>query len=217
MEKSLLKVEIKYEHDVVLARQRARQIAELLGFESQDQVRIATAVSELARNAFRYAGGGRVKFSLSDDKSQTMHISVSDTGKGIKQLGKVLSGTYESDTGMGLGLIGVRRLMDVFDIRSDAKGTQVIIGKQLPRNAKNISTKDIAHISDVLAAQVSHDPFHEMQRQNQELLTTLEEVQKQRTTLTELNQELEETNRGVVALYAELDGARRLFETRLGN
>lgn len=205
MDKPLLKVEIEYEHDVVLARQRARQIAELLGFESQDQVRIATAVSELARNAFRYADGGKVRFSLTNDKPQNLRIDVIDNGKGIPHLDKVLKGTYESNTGMGLGLIGVQRLMDDFDIRSSKDGTAVKISKKLPRNSQPISNQQIANVADALATQISNDPFHEMQRQNQELLATLDEVQKQRAVLAELNQELEETNRGVVALYAELD------------
>ena len=56
----LLRADIRYEQDVVLVRQRARHIAMLLGFDSQDQTRIATSVSEIARNAFEYAGGGRV-------------------------------------------------------------------------------------------------------------------------------------------------------------
>ena len=64
MSKALLTVAIKYEQDVVVARQRARQIAGLLGFDGQDQTRIATAVSEIARNAFRYAGAGKVEFML---------------------------------------------------------------------------------------------------------------------------------------------------------
>ena len=59
-------MEIRLEHDVVLVRQRARQIAGLLGFESQDQTRIATAVSEIARNAFQYAGGGKVEFLVEE-------------------------------------------------------------------------------------------------------------------------------------------------------
>src|SRR5688572_33215607 len=60
----ILTTEIRYEHDVVLARQRVREVARLLGFETQDQTRIATAVSELARNAFQYAGAGRVDVLL---------------------------------------------------------------------------------------------------------------------------------------------------------
>ena len=53
------------------ARQRARQIAGLLGFEAQDQTRIATAVSEIARNAFRYAGGGEVEFALEGERRRS--------------------------------------------------------------------------------------------------------------------------------------------------
>ena len=58
----IINVEIRYEHDVVLSRQRARQIAELLGFDRLEQVQIATAVSEIARNAFQYAQRGKVEF-----------------------------------------------------------------------------------------------------------------------------------------------------------
>ena len=61
---ALLSLSIRYEQDVVLARQRARRLAELLGCDGQDQTRIATAVSEIARNAFTYAGGGKVEFQL---------------------------------------------------------------------------------------------------------------------------------------------------------
>ena len=60
----ILTLEIRYEQDVVMARGRTRQIAELLGFDTQAQTRIATAVSEISRNAFQYAGGGKVIFSL---------------------------------------------------------------------------------------------------------------------------------------------------------
>ena len=60
----IVSVPIENEGDVVAVRQRAHRIAELLGFERQDQTRIATAVSELARNAFSYAGGGRAEFAL---------------------------------------------------------------------------------------------------------------------------------------------------------
>ena len=58
----LFSIPVESEEDVVLARQRARQVASSLSFDSQDQIRIATAVSEIARNAYSYAGGGRVDF-----------------------------------------------------------------------------------------------------------------------------------------------------------
>ena len=63
----ILSVNIRSEHDTVAARQRARQIARQLGFEPQDQTRISTAVSEIARNAFRYAGGGWAEFWVRDE------------------------------------------------------------------------------------------------------------------------------------------------------
>jgi anti-sigma regulatory factor (Ser/Thr protein kinase) len=62
----LLTVRVRYEQDIVSARQRARQIGALAGFDAQHQTRIATAVSEIARNAFRYAGGGWVEFALDE-------------------------------------------------------------------------------------------------------------------------------------------------------
>jgi anti-sigma regulatory factor (Ser/Thr protein kinase) len=64
--KALLTLALRYEHDVVSARKRARQISALLNFGGQDQTRIATAVSEVARNAFEYAGGGKVEFAVDD-------------------------------------------------------------------------------------------------------------------------------------------------------
>ena len=69
---SIVTLPIDTESDVVAVRQRARRIAELLGFERQDQTRIATAVSEIARNAFGYAGGGRAEFMI--DPAETPQL-----------------------------------------------------------------------------------------------------------------------------------------------
>src|SRR5690349_20514541 len=99
----ILTINVRDERDVVLARQRARQVAGLLGFDSQDQTRIATAVSEIARNAHMYAGGGRAEIRLEGATSpQVLEIKVADQGPGISDLEHVLSGRYESRTGMGL-------------------------------------------------------------------------------------------------------------------
>ena len=82
----VLSVEIRYEQDVVLARKRARQIAQRLGYEQQDQIRIATAVSEVARNAFQYAAGGRAAFALEEGNPGRLAIRISDKGRGITEL-----------------------------------------------------------------------------------------------------------------------------------
>lgn len=214
----IVTVELKYEHDVVLARQRARQIAEALGFEHQDQVRLATAVSELARNAYQYAGGGKVEFSMTEDKRQMLRACVSDKGKGIPNLNSILNGEYVSQTGMGLGIIGTRRLMDDFKIESGAKGTTAVVSKYLPPATPRIGPAELGKISQRIATQPEQNPLAEIQRQNQELLSTMEELRKRQDDLSQLNRELEDTNRGVVALYAELDERadylRRISESK---
>ncbi|HYE60737.1 MAG TPA: ATP-binding protein [Phycisphaerales bacterium] len=202
----LLTVAVRDERDVVLARQRGRQVAGLIGFDPQDQTRIATAISELARNAFRYARGGKVELSLEGNTPpQVLMIRVSDKGPGIRNLEHVLSGNYQSTTGMGLGLIGTRRMMDGFDIQSTTDGTTVTLKKILPRTAQHYGPREVARITDDLARNRPGGAFEEVQQQNQELLAALDELQQRQEELRRLNGELEDTNRGVVALYAELD------------
>jgi signal transduction histidine kinase len=202
---ALLTVEIRYEQDVVLSRQRSRQIAEHLGFDGRDQAWVATAVSEIARNAFQYGGGGRVEFRLANDLPQQFMITIRDQGHGITNLQDVLDGHYTSSTGMGLGIVGARRLMDRFDITSTPRGTTVVMGKFLPRRAPLLTASELTRLAGALAERSPQNPYEEVQQQNQELLSTLEELRKREDELRQLNRELEDTNRGVVALYAELD------------
>ena len=200
---SLLKVHLAGETDFLLARQRARQIAALLGFELQDQTRIATAVSEIARNAFEYAREGRAEFVLDQGGfgGPALRIVISDTGKGIPNLEEIWSGGYASKTGMGLGLIGARRLMDELEVETSASGTRVTLLKRLPRTAQEPPSP--AAIAAGLA-QSEVRPTSALRDQNQELLSLLSDLRARESELRTLNQELEETNRGVLVLYAEL-------------
>jgi signal transduction histidine kinase/CheY-like chemotaxis protein len=203
----ILTLNIRHEYDTVAARQRARQIARLAGFDAQDQTRIATAVSEIARNAFRYGGGGKVEYTMEGDPSpEALAIRVVDNGAGIKDLDRILEGRYRSSTGMGLGIMGARRLMDDFDIQSNpGHGTTVVLRKRLPRRASAATRDAAARMAQELAAEKPQDAFSEIQLQNQELVRTLEELRRRQEELSHLNRELQDTNRGVVALYAELD------------
>jgi len=203
----LLTVTVRYERDVVLVRQRARQIAALIGFDSQDQTRIATAVSEVARNAFEYGGGGQVVFRLEGRTApQLLAIEISDRGPGIADVSAILEGRYQSATGMGVGIVGARRLMDRFEITSPpGGGTTVVLKRLLPRRVGLVTAAAIDRMASELARPGTSDPFEELQRQNQELLRALEELARRQEELAALNRELEDTNRGVVALYAELD------------
>jgi signal transduction histidine kinase len=198
---------IENESDVVNVRQRARRIAELLGFERQDQTRIATAVSEVARNAFVYAGGGRAEFMIEGHETpQLFRVRVSDQGKGIPNLQAVLDGQYRSQSGMGLGLVGARRLMDRFDLVSEPdEGTVVDLGQCLPKRRGRIAQAKLSEIATVLRREDAIDPLAALRDQNRELMQSLEEIRRREEESKQLNLELGDTNRGVVALYAELD------------
>jgi signal transduction histidine kinase len=202
METRLLCAEIRYEPDVVLVRQRARQLAGLLRFDAQDQARIATSVSEIARNAFAYAGGGLVSFGVT---GSAYVITIADRGPGIPDLEAILEGRYQSTTGMGLGIVGARRLMHGFEITSGADGTTVTLRMDLPPASRGLSGPQLAALGHQLAAVTPHDPLGELQARNQELLRALEELRLRQHEVERLNGELAETNRGVLALYAELD------------
>ncbi len=171
MSLKILSVAIHNEHDTVDARQRARQIARLLGFDPQDQTRISTAVSEIARNVFNYAGGGKVEYMVEGTTvPQLFIVRISDFGPGIRDLDAILEGRYESRTGMGLGIVGARRLMDQFQIESEpGKGTTVWLKKLFSRRAPLIRETDLPRIASALAQERPQDPFLELQHQNQDL------------------------------------------------
>ena len=206
MSSPLLSIAIGDEQDVVAARQRARQIAAALGFDLTEQTRIATAVSEIARNAYAYAAGGRVRFEIDGDQApQLLTVRVSDTGPGIARLDDVLGGRYRSSTGLGVGLVGARRLMDVFDVDSSPRGTTVSLKKLLPARSALFGASDAARLAASLAAARPAGPLAEIREQNQELMRALDDLRQRQDDLQRVNRELEDTNRGVVALYAELD------------
>jgi signal transduction histidine kinase/CheY-like chemotaxis protein len=206
MSEPILTFIIRYEHDVVAARQHARQLAAAVGFDVTEQTRIATAVSEIARNSHVYAGGGQVEFAIEGQLApQLLTIRISDQGPGIGRLNDVLAGRYHSPTGMGLGIVGARRLVDHFAIESATTGTTVTMKKILPQRGPVLSPDAIAGLGAALMADRPTGLLGEIQRQNQELLQTLQDLNARQEELVRLNRELEDTNRGVVALYAELD------------
>src|SRR5579863_5061727 len=164
------------ERDVVQARQRAREIAAELGLDNQDQIRLATATSEIARNAFRYARNGKVTLSLVLEPPQRLEVTVSDSGSGISNLQQIFEGRYKSETGLGMGLIGTRRLMDEFDIESSAAGTVVRMAKHLPYPSNTWTPRTASDLSRKLQARAPDSPYEEIEQQNQELMKTLQEL-----------------------------------------
>jgi signal transduction histidine kinase/DNA-binding response OmpR family regulator len=205
MNPQLITLDIRYENDVVSARQKARIIAAALKFDKQDQTRIATAVSEIARNAFQYAVGGKVAFALELEQERLFVITIQDRGKGIPNLDEILNGKYVSRTGMGRGLLGAYRLMDRFRVDTKPEGgTAVTLAKALPASFEKFTPQELNALLQSLAT-AQDSPYEEVREQNNELLRTLEELKSKQSELGQLNRELDETNRGVVALYAELN------------
>ena len=123
------------EDGIVAARGKARDLAKQLGFSLLDQSRIATAVSELARNIVRYATGSLGEMVARSvpppaGRSAGIEIIVSDKGPGIEDIDQAMSEGYTSGPGMGMGLPGTRRLMDEMDLKSvPGEGTIITIRK----------------------------------------------------------------------------------------
>jgi signal transduction histidine kinase/CheY-like chemotaxis protein len=202
----LLRTGLEHDRDIVLVRKRARRLAELLGFGRQDQTRITTALSELVRNALEYAGGGTVEFHTTEAPPYALQVVVGDKGPGIADLDGVLSGARKSARGIGVGLRGTARLMDEFTVESSpGRGTTVRVAKFFPHGAPPPCPALVARIGQALATDDLADPVDEIRRQNREMVLQLQELQEQQEVLKSLNRELHDTNRGVVALYAELD------------
>ncbi len=207
MSSPIARVEIRFEEDVVHARQRARLIADLLGFGRQDQTRISTAVSEIARNAYQYAKGGEVEFVLDEQgATQLLGISVRDRGPGIANLDVILEGRYVSRSGMGQGIVGSRALMNHFHIESQrGQGCTVFLGKTLPPGAPQVTPVALARIAEALARSQPETPLEEIRNQNRELIVALDQLRQRDEELSAINHELSETNIGMVALYTELE------------
>jgi serine/threonine-protein kinase RsbT len=122
---------IRSDLDIVIARTLARDTAKALGFGAIDQARIATAVSELARNIFLYAGSGSVTVrEIERTGRKGIEIICDDQGPGISDVSVVMQDGYSTSRGMGMGLPGAKRLMDEFDIKSsEGVGTTITCRK----------------------------------------------------------------------------------------
>jgi len=116
---------IRVEADVSEARLAARTMCEVLGARRVVVQKVATIVSELARNIYMYAGEGRIELIPTSGARPRLVVRASDDGPGIPHLDQVLGGQYKSRTGLGAGLLGTKRLVDRFDIATGPTGTRI--------------------------------------------------------------------------------------------
>jgi signal transduction histidine kinase len=203
----LLNVGLGNEQDVVLVRQRARQISQLLGFSQQDQVRIATAVSEVARAICQFGFGARAAFCICT--------------VGGRQLLEVAIGARPDARGALAddALVTAYRLMDDCEVEqgsepgaAEGQGTALVtMRKWLPAQSWGGPAR-LAELSNQLAKDSPvANTYLEVHQQNRELASALAELRERQDDLVALTRELEDTNRGIVALYAEIeDKAERL-------
>jgi serine/threonine-protein kinase RsbT len=127
---SEIRIRITSALDIVAARQKGRELANDLGFRPTDLAIIATAISELARNIVLYARCGEIILMPTRGSPSGILVMASDQGPGIADIAEALRVGYSTSGGLGVGLPGVKRLMDEFEIVSEAgRGTTVIVKK----------------------------------------------------------------------------------------
>ncbi len=122
-----VKVQVNGERDIVKARAAGRQICEQLRANAFSVQKVATVVSELARNIVSYAEQGHMEVTPIPGGRARVRIVAVDDGPGIPNLARILSGKYRSKTGLGLGIVGSKRLADKFDIQTGRHGTTVSV------------------------------------------------------------------------------------------
>jgi serine/threonine-protein kinase RsbT len=122
-------IPVRSQHDIVLVRQTVRAWAIAQGLGLVDQTKIVTAASELARNTVEYGGGGTLLLeALHEGIRKGLRLTFEDRGPGIADLTLALTDGYTTGSGMGLGLSGSKRLVNEFDVWSEAgKGTRVTV------------------------------------------------------------------------------------------
>jgi signal transduction histidine kinase len=206
MVNEILTLVVSNEFDVIAVRRRARQIAEVCGFSVLDQSRISTVSSEMARNIYNYAGTGSVSFCIGGTAApQKLIITFEDQGSGIADVEVILSGNYRSPSGMGLGILSAKRLMDYFEITSSAAGTRITVGKLFLPQVGFMTADAFLSIIPQFEALPDLAALSEARHQNRELTDALSALQLRQDELLVVTSRLEDRNRRIEALNAILD------------
>lgn len=199
----LLHVLVRTEHDIFVIRQRSREVARALGMDQHDQVRVATALSEVSRWLLGQVSGALVAFTVCIGPEPALVIV----------LDRFVEPGLLSHPRVPDELAAISRLMDSVDM-IDPQAGPIMLTKCLPATAANLSHESVAALRAELAASPPTSTLTELSVQNQQLMAALDQVQQQRDELSRLNVELTETNRGVLAMYGQL--SQELEQTNRG-
>ncbi|HKS29187.1 MAG TPA: ATP-binding protein [Pyrinomonadaceae bacterium] len=199
---------VRREADIIKVRDRVRRMARKMGFDSTTQIKITTAVSEVTRNIYEYAKQGAITLSLAERGPDLgIQITARDDGPGIDEatLKAILRGSYQSASGLGVGLAGTRKLMDEFDIQTgEGEGTRVSVVKWLSRARAAEVRTSVEELRTELSDELDDSALEELQRQNRDLVEVLDELEEKRTELERVNTELAATNKELNEANAKL-------------
>jgi signal transduction histidine kinase len=198
----LLQLTLRYERDIFAIRQRGREAAAAMGLEHQDQIRIATAISDIGRQMLFGGEGVEVSFHADAHPAKLrIELAMPQGSAG---------GTLDAKA-----LKPVARLVDTLDVREGPDSTVVAITRALSGEAGREELTVLAERAKLALADIAvAKPLDELALQNEHLLSALDDVRRQRDRLEVLNNELQETNNGVMALYLQL--SNELEETNRG-
>jgi signal transduction histidine kinase len=201
---TVLSTRIATEQDVFAVRRQARQFAAAMGLEGQDQVRVAAAVSEVTRQMLGALGSVSVDLLLEqrEDSPAAQKGTRPSPAATLLWVQARSPGTAEDSLVEAVRV--TRGLMDEWDVVRDGAGMSVLLGRRVPDRTALPTQEAITAIRAELLQLRPGTPLQELAEHNRQLLAALEDVQRQRDELLRLNEELAETNNGVVALYTEL-------------
>jgi signal transduction histidine kinase len=189
---------VRRESDVVKVRERVRRLARAMGFDSTTQIKITTAVSEVARNIYEYATSGAVSLALAERGGNFgLHVIARDEGPGIDAatLSSIMTDGYQRSPALGVGLAGARKLMDEFDIQSQkGEGTRVLFIKWMPPETTDDLSDRVEELRAHLGDAVEDSAVEELQQQNRDFVTILSELEEKREELEQANRHLNDAN-----------------------
>ncbi len=187
----VLRVLIASEQGVFAVRRQARELAVALGVTGQDEIRLAASLSEVTRRLLAALGPNTVVFTV-------------DTGAAQPVLHFMVQALGQADPGLVDALAVTRALMEEWELRTDDGMITLTAGRRLTDRTRDLSPSGLRRVASEVSTLTAGTPLDELAVHNRQLLATLAEVQAHRNELLRLNSELEETNRGVMALYTEL-------------
>jgi signal transduction histidine kinase len=184
----ILSTPISSNLSLVAIRDRSRQVGELFGLDNLQRTRFITAISEIARNAVQFAGGGTLTFLVGDASEainmQCVVAQITDKGPGIANLDALLADASQGEKALSIGIPGSRRMADGFFISSQpGQGTTVSLEMFLPRDTPRLTTAQLNGLVEQLTRRKAQTPVEELERQNRDMLLALEELRRNKAEL----------------------------------